>query len=306
MAVNKRRRVAIHYSKRDARNFFLYTSPWIIGFIGLTAIPFFSSLILSFTQWDILTPPEWVGMENYRNLFQDSEFWSVLKNTLYYTCIGVPLQIVLGLLVSVLLSKKITGISFFRVVFYLPSIFGGIAVSLLWSFMLAPGDGGTNMGLINGVLDFFGIKGPAWSQDIFWAKPAVILVSLWAVGGSMIIFLPALASVPQDMLEAAEIDGAGRVRRFFTITLPMITPALFFQLTTSMIGTFKIFLEPLIIPGALKLWTDSIMVYLFTNGFKFFKMGYASAVAWVLFLFIMGFTLLNFYVSKKWVHYESK
>lgn len=305
MAANKRLRV-LYYSKRDARNFFLYTSPWILGFIGLTAIPFVSSLVLSFTQWDILTPSEWVGTDNYRYLFQDSEFWSVLKNTLYYTFMGVPLQIILGLLVSILLSKKIPGISFFRVTFYLPSIFGGIAVLLLWSFMLAPGDGGTNMGLINGALDMIGIKGPAWSQDMLWAKPAVILVSLWGVGGSMMIFLPALASVPTDMLEAAEIDGANRIRRFFVITLPMITPALFFQLTMGMIGTFKIFMEPLMIPGAMKAWTDSIMVYLFNNGFKFFKMGYASAIAWVLFLFIMGFTLLNFYVSKKWVHYESK
>lgn len=293
-------------SKQEGRNFWLYTSPWVIGFVGLTAIPFFSSLLLSFTQWDILTPSEWVGIENYQALFKNGEFWNVLRNTLYYTLVGVPLQIVIGLSVSLLLLKKIRGISFFRTVFYLPSIFGGVAVLLLWSFMLAPGNGGTNMGFINGALHFFGIHGPGWSQDIHWAKPAVILVTLWSVGKSMMIYLPALSSVPQDLMEAAEIDGASRGRRFFRIMLPLITPAVFFQMTIGMIEAFKIFIEPMMIPGALKQWTDSMMIYLFNNGFKYFKMGYASSIAWILFLFIMVFTLVNFYVSKKWVHYESK
>lgn len=294
-------------SKQEDRNFWLYTSPWIIGFIGLMAIPFFTSLLLSFTQWDILTPSEWVGLANYKTLFQDAEFWAVLRNTLYYTLIGVPLQITFGLTISVVLLKSIRGISFFRTVFYLPSIFGGVAVLLLWSFMFAPGNGGTNMGFINGFLHFFGIQGPGWSQDIHWAKPAVIIITLWnVVGKSMVIFIPALSGIPQDMLEAAEIDGASRIRRFFKIVLPLITPAIFFQMTIAMIEAFKIFLEPLMIPGAMKIWTDSMMVFLFNNGFRFFKMGYASSIAWILFVFVMVFTLINFYVSKKWVHYESK
>ncbi|HEY0827334.1 MAG TPA: sugar ABC transporter permease, partial [Bacilli bacterium] len=192
------------------------------------------------------------------------------------------------------------------VAFYLPSIFGGVAVLLLWSYMLAPGNSGDNVGLINGALSWFGISGPGWSQDEFWAKPAVILVTLWGIGSSMVIYLPALASVPTDLLEAAEIDGATKWTKFVKITLPMISPAIFFQTTMGIIGAFKLFAEPLLLPGALRAWTDSLMVYLYDNAFKFYKMGYASSVAWVLFVLIMGFTLINFYVSKKWVHYESQ
>lgn len=295
-------------AKRESRNFWLYTSPWIIGFVAFTAFPFLSSFILSFMQWDVLSPPKFVGIDNYVQLSQDKTyFWKDLNNTLYYALIGVPLTIILGLAVSVLLSKPIRGINFYRIVFYLPAVFGGVAVLKLWTYLLSPGTGdGMNPGLINAMLGWFGIQGPGWSQDPHWAKPAVLLVGLWGVGGSMMIWLPALASVPKDLLEAGEIDGANRFQRFWRITVPLITPAIFFQFTMGIIGSFQIFMEPVIMPGSSKTWTDSLMVVLFDNAFRFYKMGYASAIAWVIFIMIMLVTLVNLYFSRRWVYYESK
>ncbi|MEH7482643.1 sugar ABC transporter permease [Neobacillus drentensis] len=293
--------------RHERRNFWIYISPWIIGFIGFTAIPFFSSLILSFMQWDIITPPKWVGLENYKLLLNDKiYFWTDFKNTLFYALVGVPLSVTLGLLISILLSKEIKGINIYRTIFYLPAVFGGVAVLMLWSYLLYPGTGDNNAGLINAALNWLGIPAPSWSQSSFWAKPAVILVGLWGVGGSMMIWLPALAGVPKELLEAAEMDGASRWRRFWSVTFPLITPAIFFQVTMGIIGSFQIFLEPKIMPGSQKAWTDSLMVNLFDNAFVFYKMGYASAIAWILFIVIMALTIINLLLSKRWVYYESK
>jgi multiple sugar transport system permease protein len=295
-------------TKLEKRSFWLYTSPWIIGFLAFTAFPFAASFVLSFMQWDILSPPKFVGIDNYIRLTEDGiYFWNDFGNTLYYALIGVPLSVTCGLAISVLLSKAIRGINFYRIVFYLPAVFGGVAVLRLWTYLLSPGTGdGLNPGLINAMLGWVGIDGPGWSQDPLWAKPAVLLVGLWGVGGSMMIWLPALASVPKDLTEAAEIDGATRAQRFWRVTIPMITPAIFFQVTMGIIATFQIFMEPIIMAGKSKTWTDSLMVVLFDNAFRFYKMGYASAIAWVIFILIMIFTLLNLYLSKRWVYYESK
>ncbi|GAE29355.1 binding-protein-dependent transport systems inner membrane component [Halalkalibacter hemicellulosilyticusJCM 9152] len=170
--------------------------------------------------------------------------------------------------------------------------------------MLAPGFQGENVGVINAVLATIGIEGPGWLSDQHWAKPAIILTQLWGVGGSMLILLPALASVPQDQLEAADIDGASPIRKFFSVVVPQISPALFFLLTMGMIGTFQMFNEPMILPGADRLWTDTLMVHLYSNAFESYRMGYASALAWVMFVVIMSFTLIQLALGKKWVHYE--
>lgn len=290
--------------RRERRNFWLYVSPWIFGFIVFTAGPMIVSLYLSFTAYDVLTPSRWIGFDNYIRLFTSERFWDILGNTFYYTVVGVPLHVILGLLIAILLLRIIPGISFFRTAFYLPAIFGGVAILLLWNFILAPGYQGQNVGLINGLLAMIGIEGPGWSGAKEWAKPAVILVKLWGVGGSMLIYLPALASVPQELLEAAEMDGASRIRKFFSVTFPMISPAVFFTLTMETIGTFKMFIEPMIIPGTDRAWTDSLMIHLYQNAFEFFRMGYASAVAWIMFIVIMTLTLINLYFARRWVHYE--
>ncbi|WP_062049104.1 carbohydrate ABC transporter permease [Bacillus sp. JCM 19034] len=288
----------------EKKKFWLYISPFIIGFSLFTIGPMLASIYLSFTRYDVLTPAEWIGITNYINLFQNERFWSYLGNTLYYVFIGVPITVTASLIVALVLYRNIPAISFFRTTFYLPSIFGGVAILILWNYMLAPGFQGENVGVINAVLAMIGIEGPGWLSDQFWAKPAIILTQLWGVGGSMLILLPALASVPQDQLEAADIDGASPIRKFFSVVVPQISPALFFLLTMGMIGTFQMFNEPMILPGADRLWTDTLMVHLYSNAFESYRMGYASALAWVMFVVIMFFTLIQLALGKKWVHYE--
>lgn len=288
----------------EKKKFWIYISPFIIGFSLFTIGPMIASIYLSFTRYNVLTPAEWIGLANYKDLFQNERFWSYLGNTLYYVFIGVPITVTASLIVALVLYRNIPGISFFRTTFYLPSIFGGVAILILWNYMLAPGFQGENVGVINAVLASVGIDGPGWLSDKNWAKPAIILTQLWGVGGSMLILLPALASVPQDQLEAAEIDGASSIRKFFSVVIPQISPALFFLLTMGMIGTFQMFNEPMILPGADRIWTDTLMVHLYSNAFESYRMGYASALAWVMFVVIMFFTLIQLALGKKWVHYE--
>lgn len=290
--------------KNEKRNFWLYISPFIIGFVLFTLGPMIASMYLSFTRYDVLTPAEWIGVENYVNLFQNERFWALLGNTFYYVLIGVPIMTIASLIISLILYRIIPGISFFRTTFYLPSIFGGVAILILWNYMLAPGYMGENVGLVNALLGMIGIQGPGWLSDPNWAKPAIILTQLWGVGGNMLILLPALASVPQDLLEAAEIDGASSIRKFFSVVIPQISPSLFFILTMGIINTFKMFNEPMIMPGADTQWTDTLMVLLYKNAFENYRMGYASSLAWILFLIIMFVTLIQLWLSKKWVHYE--
>lgn len=290
--------------RNEKLQFWIYISPFIIGFLLFTAGPMLASFYLSFTRYDVLTPAEWIGIGNYISLIQNSRFWTLLGNTFYYVIVGVPINIVFSLLVALVLYRIIPGISLFRTTFYLPSIFGGVAILILWNYMLAPGFQGENVGVINALLGFIGIQGPGWLSDPNWAKPAIILTQLWGVGGNMLILLPALASVPQELLEAAEIDGASPIRKFFSVVIPQISPALFFMLTMGMINTFKMFNEPMILPGADTQWTDTLMVLLYRNAFENYRMGYASALAWIMFIIIMFFTLIQLGLGKKWVHYE--
>lgn len=288
----------------EKRKFWLYIAPFLIGFTLFTLGPMIASIYLSFTRYDVLTPAFWIGIDNYVNLFQNERFWNLFGNTLYYVFVGVPINLIASLVVALVLYRIIPGISFFRTTFYLPSIFGGVAILILWNYMLAPGFQGENVGVINALLDMIGIQGPGWLSDPNWAKPAIILTQLWGIGGNMLILLPALASVPQDLIDAADIDGASSIRKFFSVVVPQISPALFFMLTMGMINTFKMFNEPMILPGADRQWTDTLMVHLYSNAFENFRMGYASALAWIMFIIIMFFTLIQLGLAKKWVHYE--
>lgn len=288
------------WSRRNLA-YFVFLSPWLIGFALWTGGPLLASLYLSFTQYDILTPPRWIGLENYTGLFADDLFWQALKVTSIYTFVGVPLMMITSLLLAVLLNQKVPGLSFFRTVFYLPTVTTGVAVALLWVWLLQP-----DFGLINNILWYtFGIKGPQWLYDKTWVIPALILKSLWGVGGPMLIYLAALQGIPTHLHEAAELDGANAVRRFWHVSLPMITPVVLFNLVMAIITSFQVFTDAYIMTkGGPNYASYFYVLYLYQNAFQFFRMGFASAQAWILFLIILVFTALTLRSSSIWVYYE--
>ncbi|MEZ0537840.1 carbohydrate ABC transporter permease [Caldicellulosiruptoraceae bacterium PP1] len=283
---------------------FIFILPWIIGFIAFTMGPLLFSLYASFTDYNITSKMNFVGLKNYITMFtKDPLYWTALKNTIYYVVIEVPLKTIIAILLAVMMNQKIYGIKLFRTVFYLPSVLSGVGVYILWMQMFNP-----TSGLVNTILGFFGIQGPAWLFDPAWSKPAVIIMKLWGAGGTMLLFLAALQGVPQQLYESAEIDGANAIRKFFTITLPMITPAIFFHVVTSLIGAFQIFQEAYVMsqngdggPVSSLLFYN---LHLWNKAFEVFDMGYASAMAWVLFAIVMVLTVINLTVSKYWVYYE--
>lgn len=296
-------------TRREAITFYLCISPWLIGFIVFTAGPMIASLALSFTEWDILTPPEVVGLKNYVTMFtKDPDFWQSLKVTSVYTVFSVPLRLLTALFLAMLLNEATRGVGLFRTIFYLPSIVASVAAAVLWGWIFNP-----RFGPINGALRLFGIKGPTWFSDPKWALWGLVIMSTWGVGGEMLIFLAGLKGIPRQLYEAAEIDGAGALARFFKITIPMLSPTIFFNLVMSLIGSFQSFDAAYIIStgrggtlgGPLKS-TLFYMLHLYANAFSLFKMGYASALAWVLFLIILGLTLLMIRSSALWVYYAGE
>ncbi|MBB3128590.1 multiple sugar transport system permease protein [Paenibacillus rhizosphaerae] len=292
--------------RKEARQGWVFVSPWIIGFLAFTAGPLLFSLYASFTNYDITSRHDWIGTTNYRNmLFHDPLFWKSLWNTFYYVIFSVPLTTLGSLLLAVMLNRKIPGIKIYRTIFYLPSILSGVALYILWQMLLTPGTG-----LVNVVIGWFGVEGPAWLVDPAWTKPAIILMKLWSVGGGMLLYLASLQNVPEQLYEASEIDGAGVIRRFWHITLPMITPVLLFELITHMIGAFQIFQEGYVMssdmntPGSPMNSLLFFNLHMFTKAFKVFDMGYAMALAWFLFVVVIVLTIINMVLSKYWVHYE--
>lgn len=281
---------------------YLFISPWILGFIFFTGGPVVASLGLSFFNWKLIRPPRFVGLENYTTMFtEDPLFWKSLQVTLTYVVIAVPLQIAFALFLAVLLNQRVRMIALFRTVFYLPSVVSGVAVSVIWLWLYQP-----ELGLLNDLLSRVGIKGPAWLVSERWALPALIGMSLWTVGGAMIIFLAALQDVPEHLYEAAALDGAGEWAKFRHVTLPMLSPVIFFNLILGMIAAFQVFTQPYVMTrgGPLNA-TMFYALYLYLNAFEFLKMGYAAALAWIMFLIIMAFTLLQFRLARRWVHYEA-
>jgi multiple sugar transport system permease protein len=245
-----------------------------------------------------------VGFENYNVLlFKEKIFWIALSNTLYYVMIKVPIATILSVLLAVLLNQKISGLRFFRTIYYLPSVLTGVAMYILWMQLLSP-----QSGLINTVLHYVGIEGPAWLTDPNWTKPAIILMSMWRVGGGMLLFLSCLQGIPGQLYESAELDGANSFKKFIHITIPMITPVIFFELVTGIIGAFQIFSEGYVMSDS---GTGAPMnsllfynLYLWNQAFKVFNMGKATAMAYILFIIIMFFTVINLKLSKRWVYYE--
>lgn len=287
-------------SRREALVGYGFASPWLIGLVVFVLFPVIASLRYSFMDYDILQPARWVGFANYEALLHDSLFWNSLYNTLYYVLFSVPLTIVLGLGIALLLNAEIKGIALYRTLYYIPSIVPMVAASILWAWIFDP-----NFGILTNVVHFFGLSAPGWLSDPAWAKISLILMSLWSAGSGMIIYLAGLKNIPKVYYEAADIDGAGLIRKFMNVTLPLITPTLFFQLIIGMIGSFQVFTQSYIITGGGP--NDSTLfyvLYLYNNAFRFWKMGYASALAWVLFVIVMFLTWLNLKLSKRWVHYD--
>ena len=288
--------------KREAWAGYFFASPWIIGFLIFTGGPVVISLVLSFCQYDVLHDPTFTGLRNYRTLFFDDPlFWKSLGNT-WFMVLGVPLGMAVGLGVAMLLNTAVRGMTVYRTIYYMPAIVPTVASSILWMWVLNP-----QHGLINRGLEAVGIPGPDWLSDALWSKPSIILMGLWGAGQGMIIWLAGLKGIPQQLYEAAEIDGAGPFRRFLAVTLPMLTPYIFFSTIMGVIATFQIFNQAYIMTqGGPVDSTMFYVYYLFNNGFRYFKMGYASALAWVLFWLILALTLIQLKLAPRWVHYESE
>jgi len=293
--------------KKEARDCYLFLLIWIIGFALFWIGPTIVSFILSFSKWDILSPLKWVGLENYKfMLFKDPRFWKAVWNTAYYTAFFVPLNIVGGVFIALLMNQKIIGIKGFRTVYFMPFlIVTSVGAAFLWMWVFSP-----RFGILNFFLSILGIHGPAWLVNEKWIKPAFVIMGLWGVGGSMIIYLGALQSIPTQLYESAEVEGANLIQKFFHITLPMLTPVIFFNLIIGIIGSFQIFTQSYIMTeeggGGPNNSALFYVLYLYHNAFRYWKMGYAAALAWVLFIIILFFTLVQFKIASKWVYYEAE
>ncbi len=289
----------------ETRAGWLTISPWIAGFIVFTMFPFVASLYFSFTNYDVISSPEWIGLENYdRLLTRDRLFPLALRNTFYYALMYVPLHLITALAVALLLNEARRLKGFFRTAYYLPSMTPAVATAYLWVWMLNPNDG-----LVNRTLRFLQLPAPAWTVDPMWTKPTIVISQVWMMGGAMILFLAALQGVPRDLYEAATLDGAGKWRRFRNITLPMISGVTFFLATVSTISALGVFTQGYVMfdkDGGPQDSALFIVMYMFKRAFGsgYFQMGYASAIAWMLFLIILAITVVQFKLSKRWVYYE--
>ncbi|HPD13953.1 MAG TPA: sugar ABC transporter permease [Planctomycetota bacterium] len=289
--------------RRDLRNGLLFISPWIVGFCVFMVYPVASSLYFSFCDYSVLERPVWIGAENFTELAHDSVFWTSLGNTLYYAVIALPLGMMLAIGVALLLNTKVRGMAVYRTIFFLPSIVPVVAMAILWLWIL-----NGRYGVLNYSLTLLGLPAkslPAWLESKHWAMPALILMGLWGIGHAMVIYLAGLQDIPVHLYESAEIDGASWWQKTVHITLPMLSPTIYFNLIMGIIGTFQIFAAPYIMTnGGPERATHFYTFYLYNLAFEDLRMGYACAMAWILFLIILGLTLLATKVSAKHVHYE--
>ncbi|MFE0557518.1 MULTISPECIES: carbohydrate ABC transporter permease [Paenibacillus] len=282
---------------------YLYIMPWLLGLLLFTIGPMLFSLLLAFSKWDIITGVqsiEWVGLDNFKAIFHDELFYQSLKVTFIFALVSVPLYQIVSLLIAVLLNMRSRGMKVFRLIYFMPSVIPAVAVSMMWVMIFNP-----EYGILNKALGWFGIQGPAWLQDPSYALGALIVMGIWGVGNTIIIYLSGLQSVPEDMHEAAELDGAGRFRRFFSITLPMISPTVFFNLIMGIIGGFQYFTQAFVMTNGGPLNSTLFYnLYLYNKAFQDYEMGYASALSWILFVIILVFTLIVIRSSSMWVYYQ--
>ena len=296
-----RQRFRLTRRRRETLAALFFLSPWLIGFIVFLAGPMAASLGLSFTRYKIIQPPVWIGIDNYTRMMGDDLFYKSLRVTITYTALSVPLGITVALGIALLLNQTRFMSGVFRTVFYLPSVISGVAVAIVFAWIF-----NHRFGILNYFLSLIGIEGPPWLSHPRYVLWAFVLMSLWGIGTTAIIFLAALQGVPATLYEAAEIDGAGARRKFFSITLPMISPSILFVLIMGIIGTFQTFTQAYIMTGGGPAnATLFYILYLYKNAFNWFEMGYASALAWVLFAIILVLTLIMLRSSSRWVYYES-
>jgi multiple sugar transport system permease protein len=289
---------------REAIAFYLFILPWLIGFLVFTLGPIIASFGLSFTDYDMMLPPSLVGPENYQEILADPLFYTSLYNTIYIVVFAVPLGMMAAFGLAMLLNQRVKMMAGYRTAYFIPSIVPAVASAALWLYLLQP-----QWGLVNGFLEALGIPGPGWLSSEVWAKPAIILILIWGTGGTMIIYLAGLQDIPASLYEAAEIDGANGWNKFWRVTLPLMTPVIFFTLVLGIIGTFQIFAQIFVLTdgmGGPQNSTLVYMMYLYRNAFNFFRMGYASAMAWILFVLILILTWVQFKGASRWVYYESE
>ncbi len=284
----------------------IWISPWIIGFSVFTVGPMLASLYLSFTSYDLLTEPTWIGLQNYETALsgKDRLFWPSLGRTILFVVIVVPLGVTGSLLMALLLNRQFRGIALFRTLFYLPSLTPAVAAALVWAWIMQP-----RYGFLNYALSFLGITGPPWMASPSWALPSLVVVALWtSLGGPrMLIFLAALQDVPQELTEAAKLDGANAVQRFWNVTVPMISPIIFFNLVLGVIASFSVFTFAYVATnGGPAYATWFYVLHLFHNAFNWLQMGYASALSWILFAILLVFTVVQFRSARRWVYYAGE
>jgi multiple sugar transport system permease protein len=286
----------------DNKAAYIFLAPWIVGLAVFTIGPMLASLYLSFTDYNLLKAPVWSGFDNIERMLNDARLWNSLGVTFTYVVVSVPLQLVFALIVALVLDRGMRGLGIYRSIFYLPSLLGGsVAIAILWRQVFG------NDGIINGFLSWFGIQGPGWISHPDYALGTIIILHIWTFGSPMVIFLAGLRQIPDMYYEAAQMDGAGKIRRFFSITFPLLTPIIFFNLVLQIIFAFQSFTQAYIVSGGTGGPSDSTMfftLYLYNQAFNELDMGYASAMAWFLLLIIAGFTAFNFWLSRFWVFYD--
>ncbi|MGH2458516.1 MAG: carbohydrate ABC transporter permease [Chloroflexota bacterium] len=301
----RRRAGWLNIRRREAIEGYLYLAPWAAGFLAFIGGPTIASLYLSFNRYDIVKPPVFVGIQNYVHAFaQDPQFWPSLVKTFYFAGVYVPLTMVASLLLALFLNRSFRGISFFRTIYFLPSLVPIVATTVIWVWILHP-----QVGLVNYLLSLVGIAGPGWLGTIEWAIPSLILLSLWrsAGGETMLIFLAGLQGVPRELYEAAGLDGAGGWQRFRHVTVPLISPTILFNLILGIIGGLKVFTTAFVATQggpAYATWFYALNIY--AQAFQFFQMGYASCLAWIFLIIVLVLTYLQFRSSSRWVYYEGE
>ena len=293
-------------SRSDRQNLLkglAFLSPWIVGFVMFTLVPIILSAYYSVSDYSLLQPPLYRGLENYRTLFHDPDFWKALRVTFAYAAVALPATMLIALALAMLLNVKIAGLSIYRTIIFLPSLVPAVAGAMVWLWMF-----NTKLGLINNVLMKLGVSDPpGWLTTETWALPAIILMSFWGVGNTVVIYLAGLQDVPRELYEAADLDGANAWQKITNVTLPMLSPVIFFNLIMAIIGTLQNFAGPFIMTGGGPLKaTYFYTIYLYENAFTYLKMGYASSQAWVQLVLVLILTAIAFWSSKKWVHYQGK
>lgn len=289
------------FRRREILDGYLFASPFIIGFVLFILVPMAWSFVLIFQSWNLLSPARWVGMQNVKTLLTDTKVWVSLWNTAYFAFVSVPLQLMLAFGCAILLNQRLRGRNFYRTALYLPVIIPIVVSAFIWQRAYHP-----DYGIINAVLGWFGIPPQAWLFEPALAKPALIFMRVWVMGTQMVIFLAGLQNVPASLLEAAELDGASPWKRFVNVTVPIMTPVIFFNLVVGIIGNFQVFAPALIMTkGGPADSTLFMVLYIYRNAFEYSKYGYASALAWLLMIIVLLFTWMQFRVSGRWVYYET-